>query len=371
MSQTNQINHLSKANAILDSFNKAFSGIQIRSFKKTNKIGEFYQIVGSKNYEFGDVIPIVKIETSTKPNTTVHAKLRVNDDYYDIFNTMFDKNIFDGKTGDFSTIVESFDDAKGYNHINFVLMSKPNVSIVDAFRKVNDVLIPSINKLIQHYAEVVIPEQAAAYTATNADFPALSTTKKASANRADSSSNSPTNSEVAPAAPAAPAAQSKDDFPPIVNPVAPTADPVAPTAVPVAPATPTPAPTRAFTPVQAVPADVSTQVHSPIVTHASNPQKHLFPRPMMHPQQQFPFPPMGMPMCQPPFIPFNGITKEGLDAERMQINDLEMRINAMRKDLDFMKQAHSLNIDHYNRIVSLRQDSETNPNAWQEVTIEQ
>jgi hypothetical protein len=133
----------------------------------------------------------------------------------------------------------------------------------------------------------------------------------------------------------------------------------------------TPTPIRAFTPVQSAPSQGSTQVHSPIVANASNPQKHLFPHPMMMQQPHFTFQSIGVPMCQPPFIPFNGITKEGLDSERMQINDLEMRINVMRKDLEFMKQAHNLNINHYNRIVSLRQDSDMNPHSWQEVTIEQ
>jgi len=271
--------------------------------------------------------------------------------------------------------------------------------------------------MIKHYAEVVIPEQAATYTATNADFPALPTNTSTTKVTTTWTPVIPKDTIPSTAATSAVAEQPKEEFPPLVTkqetatPVVsnPPVDASAPTPAPVvsnptvdAPApvvsnptadasttTPTPTatdaiatvdvvneptpstPTRAFTPVQSAPATVSTQVHSPIVTHASNPQKQLFPRPMMMQQPQFTFQPMGMPMCQPPCIPFNGITKEGLDAERMQINDLEMRINAMRKDLEFMKQAHSLNINHYNRIVSLRQDSEMNPHAWQEVTIEQ
>jgi hypothetical protein len=124
--------------------------------------------------------------------------------------------------------------------------------------------------------------------------------------------------------------------------------------------------------VQSVPATqnaVITPVQSPIVTHASNPQKQLFPRPPLMHQPQYPFLPI--PMCQPSFMPFNGISKESLDAEQMQIADMEMRIVAMQKELEFMTRAHSLNIAHYNRIVALRQDSDSNPHAWQEVTIEQ
>ena len=383
------IDHIAKANAIIDSFTASFPDVPIRYFKKSNKIGEFCQISGSKNFEFGDIIPIVKIETSTKPNTTVHAKLRVNDDYYDVFNTMVDKNIFDNQTGDFSFIVETFDDSQGYNHINFVLMSKSNVTIINAFRKVTETLIPQITKMIKHYAEVVIPEQAATYTATNSDFPALPTNTSTTKATTTWTPVIPKDTISSTAATSAVAEQPKEEFPPLVtkqetatpvvsNPPANASTPTPTATVTDAIATvdvvnePTPStPTRAFTPVQSAPATVSTQVHSPIVTHASNPQKQLFPRPMMMQQPQFTFQPMGMPMCQPPCIPFNGITKEGLDAERMQINDLEMRINAMRKDLEFMKQAHSLNINHYNRIVSLRQDSEMNPHAWQEVTIEQ
>ena len=384
------IDHDSKAKAIVNSFTTSFPDVPIRYFKKANKIGEFCQISASKNFEFGDIIPIVKIETSTKPNTTVHAKLRVNDDYYNIFNTMIEKNIFDNNTGDFNFVVESFDDSQGYTHINFVLMSKPNVTIVNAFRKINDIMIPQITKMIKHYAEVVIPEQAASYTATNADFPALSTstnnTTKATTTWSpvipkDTTPVIP--KDTTPAEPVVTAEQPKDDFPPLVikQEAAPVAAPVvsdpAPVAEPVAPVakgTTTPPPVRAFTPVQSVPATqnaVITPVQSPIVTHASNPQKQLFPRPPLMHQPQYPYPPMGMPMCQPPFMPFNGISKESLDAEQMQIADMEMRIAAMQKELEFMKRAHSLNIAHYNRIVSLRQDSDCNPHAWQEVTIEQ
>jgi hypothetical protein len=378
------IDHNSKAKAIIDSFTASFPDVPIRYFKKANKIGEFCQISASKNFEFGDIIPIVKIETSTKPNTTVHAKLRVNDDYYNIFNTMIEKNIFDNNTGDFNFVVETFDDSQGYTHINFVLMSKPNVTIINAFRKINDIMIPQITKMIKHYAEVVIPEQAASYTATNADFPALPTSTN-NTTKATTTWSPVIPKDTTPAEPVATAAeQPKDDFPPLVikQEAAPVAEPVAaPVSAPVAPVaavatiakgTTTPPPTRAFTPVQSVPATqnaVITPVQSPIVTHASNPQKQLFPRPPLMHQPQYPFLPI--PMCQPSFMPFNGISKESLDAEQMQIADMEMRIVAMQKELEFMTRAHSLNIAHYNRIVALRQDSDSNPHAWQEVTIEQ
>ena len=294
--QRNTISHKTKADRIVSAFPMQQQK-NIRLIKKTNEIGEFYQVISQTHLGYDNAFLKIKLETTTKPNAKVHCKARVNDNYLECIQKMYDA----GKIihPEYKIDTERFNDENGQCHWNINFLSKPEEKMHTAFEKMKSI------------------------------FDKISDAAKNTDNE-DNEDNEHENDE--------------NDDASVVEPIAvPIAEPIAePIAVPIANTMIDETISNANTNVNANTSDIQP-------TNDAPPAVQL---PMMI---QVPVHiPVPVPVYPQQFMPvFTEITVESLDAEKMHIYNFEMHINKMQKDLEFMKKQHEIRIKCYNEIVDL------------------
>lgn len=134
--QRNTISHKTKADRIVSAFPMQQQK-NIRLIKKNNEIGEFYQVIAQTNLGYDNAFLKIKLETTTKPNAKVHCKARVNDNYLECIQKMYDA----GKIihPEYKIDTERFNDENGQCHWNINFLSKPEEKMHTAFEKMKSI----------------------------------------------------------------------------------------------------------------------------------------------------------------------------------------------------------------------------------------
>jgi len=299
--QRNTISHKAKAERIVSGFPMQQQK-NIRMIKKNNEIGEFYQIITQTHMGYDNAFLKIKLETTTKPNAKVHCKARVNDNYLECIQKMYNE----GKIihPEYKIDTERFNDENGQCHWNINFLSKPEEKMYNTFEKMKNI-IDKISDSIKQMEENDdnIPE---ATTLITPPTTSITTT--------------PVETPV---------------VPPVVLPIVP------PVVLPVE--TPDDIDNTANTDKKETKINIQQSTVSSEVNITNQPIINV---------------PVPVPVFPLQFAPvFNELTVESLDAEKMHIYNFEMNINMMQKDLEIMKKHHEIRIKCYNELVALHNDN--------------
>lgn len=134
--QRNTISHKAKADSIVSAFPMQQQK-NIKMIKKINEKGEFYQVIAQTHLGYDNAFLKIKLETTTKPNAKVHCKARVNDNYLECIQKMYDA----GKIihPEYKIDTERFNDENGQCHWNINFLSKPEEKMHTAFEKMKSI----------------------------------------------------------------------------------------------------------------------------------------------------------------------------------------------------------------------------------------
>ena len=310
--QRNTVSHKTKADRIVTSFSIPQQK-NIRMIKKNNEIGEFYQIIAQIHMGYDKAFLKIKMETTTKPKAKVHCKARVNDNYLECIQKMYNE----GKIihPEYKIDTESFNDENRQCHLNITFLSKPDEKMHITFQNLK-YFFDKINGLFNNIKEY-----------ENDD------------NFEDNSSNISIN-----------------EIPERIIVTAPVETPIeAPIVAPIE------------TPIANIDA-VSNTVGEEIVlienanesVNTSNVQSPTEEQSILQSSGQFKehiTTMVDVPVSYifpQHFIPlFCELTVDSLDNERAYIYNFEKHINKLQKDLEIMKKQHCIRIKCYNEIVDL------------------
>ena len=128
--QRNTISHKAKADSIVSAFPMQQQK-NIRLIKKNNEKGEFYQVIAQTHMGNDNAFLKIKLETTTKPNAKVHCKARVNDNYLECIQKLYDA----GKIihPEYKIDTERFNDENGQCHWNINFLSNTQEKMHTAF----------------------------------------------------------------------------------------------------------------------------------------------------------------------------------------------------------------------------------------------
>jgi len=343
--QRNTFSHKAKADSIVTSFSIQQQK-NIRMIKKYNEIGDFYQIIAQFHIGYDNAFLKIKLETTTKPKAKVHCKARVNDNYLECIQKMYNE----GKIihPEYKIDTERFNDDNRQCHLNITFLSKPE-----------EKMHITLQNLIYFFDKI---------------SSSINNTYENDENIDDNSSNINGITEriiaTAPIEKPIKTPNEKLIETPIEKPIE----------TPIASPIETPVEKLIETPIANIDTAVSNTVSENIVsdgnTNASintfNVQPPTETQSILQSLGQFKehitttidvpvshiFPQHKIPL-------FYELTVESLDNERAYIYNFEAHISKLQKDLEIMKKQHGIRISCYNEIIDLHisnLESQTNEN---------